>query len=413
MLSRLRRRTRHFFRKTRTLNNEPINKVSLVVIVLVDIFILVNVFWGLYDIGNWPLSPAQAYPCHTDWSAYRNQTDADKDFTTLRQSLSLYDQEFTRTGSYQQLAAGHWGQTDPVCLQYAALQDQLNTPENQQILTAINNDQTTLQNLEAANQEIRQQYDSTLLEEIAGQPRDRSINPIGAAEAKAELDANSAQIATLKGKIADRQQDLLNRPESQQFLGLLQDDAQYNQLDRRYNRATFWYPTQQIFLQGLFLLPLIGIAWTVHSYAQRRNYGLLALLSWHLLVIFWVPLIVKLFQILQIGALYEALSGIISAIVGGLLFVVSYVYIFLIPLIGFGLIKFFQNIVFNPKLQAAGRVQQGRCIRCARKLQPRDLHCPHCGFAQDEACPTCHQPTYRLLPHCRHCGAPQNLDRLV
>lgn len=62
MFSRVRRIIRQFFRKTRTINNEPLNKVSLIVIILVDIFILINVFTGINDISGWYISPSQAYP---------------------------------------------------------------------------------------------------------------------------------------------------------------------------------------------------------------------------------------------------------------------------------------------------------------------------------------------------------------
>ncbi|GAB1539783.1 hypothetical protein NUACC21_24500 [Scytonema sp. NUACC21] len=50
MLARIRRLLRQFFSKSRTINNEPLNKVSLIVIILIDIFILINVFTGLDDM---------------------------------------------------------------------------------------------------------------------------------------------------------------------------------------------------------------------------------------------------------------------------------------------------------------------------------------------------------------------------
>ena len=69
MLNRLLRRLRRFFRKSSTVNNEPINKVSLGVIILIDIFILVNVFIGLNDISQWPISPNQEYGCYLTWNS--------------------------------------------------------------------------------------------------------------------------------------------------------------------------------------------------------------------------------------------------------------------------------------------------------------------------------------------------------
>lgn len=405
MINRLKRMIRRFFRKSNQVNSEPINKVSLVVIILVDLFILTNVFLGLNDIGNWPISPSQAYPCYGDWSAYRQQTDEDKAFKFLQMALQRSQIDFPLQETYQDISRSHLGDVSDICTAYATRFDQVNTPENQQRLKEIEQRQSAIADLEAANQQIRAQYDSTLLEEIAGQPEALSINEVAAAEAKQQLDQNTAQIAQLESEIAALEGEISSAAASQPMLELLADDAQFATLEQRFERANFWHPTVEIFFQGLFLVPLLVIAWAVHQLAQRRNYGLVALLSWHLLVIFTVPLLVKLFQILQVGALFSFLSEIAIALLGGLSFLVSYIYILLIPLIGFGLIQFFQKVVFNPRVQAAGRVQKERCIRCAKKLPHHETHCPHCGYGQLRDCPVCHAPTYRLLPHCRACGA--------
>ncbi|MDB9528219.1 hypothetical protein PN498_19660 [Oscillatoria sp. CS-180] len=407
MLRRFRRWWRYFFRRTSTVNSEPINKVSLIVIVLVDLFILGMVFSGLSDVGHWPISPAQQHPCYANWSNYRTNTDTEKDIELIRNAVPLDDRETSLQSTYRSEAEDHLGQVSDLCLQYASYWDQLNTSANREVVADINQRRTTISDLEAANRQIRDQYDSTLLEDIAGQPRDRSINEVEAAEAKRTFNANTAQIETLREEISILEVRLIQSTESQQLVELLKSEAQFASLENPYNRATFWHPTVEIIFQGLFLLPLITISWLVHRSAQRNNHGLVALLSWHLLVIFLVPLIIRLFQIFQIGALFSALTAIANIIFGSLLFLISYVYILLIPLVGFGLIKFLQKIVFNPKVQASGRVQKSRCIRCARKLTQQDHYCPHCGYNQLQECGVCHQQTYRLLPYCRECGAPQ------
>ena len=60
MFAKIKRAFRQFFRKSITINNEPLNKVSLIVIILIDIFILINVFTGLDDISLWHITPSQA-----------------------------------------------------------------------------------------------------------------------------------------------------------------------------------------------------------------------------------------------------------------------------------------------------------------------------------------------------------------
>lgn len=404
-----RRLIRRFFRKTHVIKDEPLNRVSLAVILVIDLFILVNVFTGLDDIGRWPISPQQAYPCYSEWQSYRQQAEANRDFNLLQPIAS--DEWRIQESSYRdnvtQTAERHLGEVADVCLRYADYQDQIATPANRQIVRTIAAKNQEIHQLTAANQEIRDQYDSTLLEQIAGQPADQSINTVEAAQARQTLEDNNAAIATLQAEVRDLQTELVNQPESQDFLAFVQSADQFAIAEMGYERASFWYPSRQLFFQGLFLLPLIAITSSIHRTSQRRGYGLVSLMTWHLLVIFSIPLVIKLFQALQVGVLFSLLFDLASSLLGGLLFLVSYVYILLIPLLGFAIIKFSQRFIFNPQVQAANRVQKSRCIRCACKIQAGELHCPHCGYEQRQPCPHCHGLTYKHLPHCVHCGHPQ------
>lgn len=396
---------RAFWRRSRLVNDEPLNRVSLIVIILVDIFILINVFSGLNEISNWPLSPSQAQPCYAPWQAYRQDTQNQRDIRFLEQQITLDSPPQAFVERLQESSKGRLGTISPICFTYAQYQDAVNRPTNQQRLKERQEKQARIQTLEATNARIRKEYDSTLLEQLAGQTPDQSINLVEAAKAKATLEANNRQIAALKNEIAALEQAILQEPDSQAFLKFLAEDATFTQLENQYQHSQFWYPSLQFVLQTLFLLPLIAIALLVHRFADRRRYGLLALMSWHLLVIFLIPLVLKIFELLQVGALFEWLSNVILALFGGLLFLVSYLYILLIPAVGFGIIKVAQALFLNPQRQAAGRIQKQRCFRCGKRLRDLDQHCPHCGYLQWMPCPNCQQPTYRHLPYCRHCGA--------
>lgn len=408
MLNRLFRRIKRFFRKSSTLNDEPINRVSLGVIILIDIFILVNVFIGLDDIGRWYISPNQAYGCYPEWQSYR-ESDADrKDFTILQDAMpppeSMIESQQAR---YQRLNADHLGSVSSICTRYAEMQDDLNRSENQAMLRRIEQLQDEINDLEVANQTIRNEYDSSLLEDIAGQPREQAITSVEAAQASEELEANDRQITTLKAEQDTLRNQLITTDEGDRFLQYLNDTSTFQTLESRYDRASFWYPSIQIIFQGIFLVPLLVIAWIIHRYGRDRGYGLVALLSWHLIVIFCIPLVVKVYEFLQVGFLFTFLAEAIGALLGGLLFLISYLYILIIPVVGFGIIKFFQRVVFNTKLQAASRVQKSRCIRCAKKIHRHDTHCPHCGYHQFTQCRHGQHLTYKHLPHCRECGRPQ------
>ncbi|MBW4694727.1 MAG: ABC transporter permease [Lyngbya sp. HA4199-MV5] len=412
MFARLRRLIDRFFNRARTINNEPLNKVSLIVIILIDIFILVNVFTGLGDISRWHLSPSESYPCYAEWQAYRTQPKNDKEYEMLRRSLpDEFGAELPFQQTYAQAGQGHLGKVSEVCLSYAVAKDKLNTPANQQLLKTVNQKQSSIAKLEQSNQTIRSEYDSTLLEKIANQPREQSINSVGAEKAKQTLEQNQRQIGTLKNEVGALKKELLEKPESAAFIAVLNENERFNTVEKGYQHASFWYPSIQFAFQAFFLLPLIVAALAVHAFALRRGYGLVALISWHLLVIFFIPLIFKLFEFLQVGVIFQFLVNVLTALFSGLLFLVSYLYILLIPLIGFALIKFFQRIVFNAKRQAAGRVQRSRCLRCAKTIRHHDSYCPHCGYDQYMECQNCHAPTYKHLPHCRECGQPQDLGQ--
>ncbi|MEO1394891.1 MAG: hypothetical protein AAFV90_18455 [Cyanobacteria bacterium J06634_5] len=414
MFSRFRRSISRFFNKSRKINHEPINKASLIVLIIVDLFILANVFAGLDDISRWPISPRQAYPCHSEWQRYRQNELADKDYTLIAGAVRPADiwqeQQYLENQNYADGARGHLGQVSDVCLQYGGLRDGLSTQENNAIAQRINDAQAEINSFRNSNATIRQQYDSTLLEEIAGQPREQSINAVEAAAAKREIEQNDRAIAQREDTLEGLKDSLLKAPESQAFLDFLADNAAFSSVDSGYNKARFWYPSIQLLFQGLFLLPLIAIASTLHRFAQRKNYGYIALISWHLLAIFTIPLIWKVFEFLQIGFIFSWLADVIQALFGGLRFLLNYLQILIIPVIGFGIIKFFQKVVFNTRLQAANRVQNRKCVSCGKKIRKYDVHCPHCSYRQYQECNHCHNLTYRHLPYCKHCGESQLLE---
>ena len=398
---------RHLLSKLSGKSNKttPINKVSLIVIILIDIFILINVFIGLNDISGWILSPDQSHPCYSEWRNYRADPNRD-DYQIIASSvIASNDSQVSSPYYYPRANESSLGKVSPLCSDFADRKDKVNSANNQQIGQQINQKQQKIETLEQSNRRLREEYDSTLLEKIAGQDEKRSLNQVTAEKAKQAQDKNNLAISTLKAEVNKLKLNLISNPESIYLIALLKDTPKFEQLQQSYQQASVWYPSIQIALQAAFLLPLMLLALSVHNWAQRKSYGLVALISWHLLVILCIPLIAKIFEFLQFGAIARFVFDIISKIFGGLLFLVSYVYIFVIPLIGFGLIKFLQKIVAsNSKSQASIRVQKSSCIQCDRKIQPNDLYCSHCGYYQYIECQNCHKLTHKHLNFCRHCG---------
>jgi len=410
-MAQLRRLASRFLQRSARLGDAPLNKASLLVIVLVDVFLLINLFIGLDAIGQWPLGARQAYPCQQEWQAYRDPAAE----PPLRQrQLTILSASLGEPGFRQRALAAetdHLGRVDPTCLRFAALQDGIATrPEARRLGNAIAATTRVIGALEESSAAIRRQYDSSLLEQIAGQPRSRAINPVAAGEARRRLEAYGRRSAELQARRQALEDQLRADPASRALLAFLAQDGPYQAMQQGHERALFWEPSRRMLFQALFLAPLVLLALAVHRWASRRGHGLIALISWHLLVISLIPLLLKLFEFAQVGVLFSVIAERLRALFGNLLFLVSYVYVLAIPLVGFGLIKLLQGVLFNTRLQAGTRVQKGRCLQCARRVQSGSRHCPHCGYDQLRICGHCHRPTHRHLPFCRHCGSPQPGD---
>lgn len=401
-----------------SLNGQPLNKASLLVIVLMDLLLLVNIFSGMAAIAQWPLSPQQAFPCQAEWSLYRDgSTDQrEQNLAILRRALPRRSPGESQASAPEPgfraraIAAGrdHLGQVAPLCLEFAGHQDRIAAQpqlrQRQRELDAAESEITALEQDSAA---IRSQYDSSLLEQIAGQSASQSIQAVPASQARRQIEANDSRIASLRAEVVTLGQGLLEARDSQAFLAFLNRSGSYAAMERGFARAQFWAPSQRLLLQGLFLAPLVLLSLLIHRHALRHDHGLLALVSWHLLVISLIPLLLKLAEVAQVGVIFELLLAAVRALAGNLRFLVNYLYLLAVPVVGFALIKLLQALVFNPRLQAAERAQRSRCLHCARKLPNGDRHCPHCGYAQLRSCVHCHEPTRRHLPYCSHCGAAQ------
>ena len=413
MFNKFRRLLDRFFRKSSRLNHQPLTAPSLIVVVFIDLFILVNVFIGLNDISNWHLSPNQTQPCYREWSNYRSDLNAGKDYEFISQPIVEIigrSPDFTnRRIDYQRAQIGHLGTVSSICLDYAGLQDGMRTLENQATVKSIDTQLTKITRLEASNRLIREQYDSTLLDRVAGQSPSQSINAVSAEKAKQTIETNKVSINQLKQEVSQLKKTLLSQPTVVAVLNRLQDDTAFAAIEKEYRHFEFWYPSIQLGFQALFLLPVILVSIAIHRFAIRKNYGLVALITWHSLIISVIPALLKIFEFLQVGVLVQWLATTIGRIFGGLLFLVSYIKILLIPLAGFALIKFIQRFskqtIVNPQVQAATRILESRCLSCARKIGPQDAHCAHCGYQQYEECHHCQAMTHRHMPHCTHCGS--------
>jgi hypothetical protein len=397
--------------KSTQIHHEPINKISIIILIFIDVFVLINVFSGLGSISAWPLTPSEELPCYAAYEKY--QTDKRKgtfEFNASTIENIINEKSLYPNTIYPSTSNGYssrLGNPSDLCTEYAKLEKEIVSADNIKLKKSIDKDRDKISSLNQENKTLQSQYDSSLLEKIAGQSRQKSINIASSEQTKSKIDANNENIKRKQEQIKEKQTKLIKNPASDAYLKLLNDGSQYSKVKSAYQSAEFWYPNKILLLQTLFLLPLIIIAYFWHAISTRKNKGLQALLSWHLLLIFCIPLLIKIFEFLQFGNLVRVVLESITVLLGGLLFIASYGLILIIPLLGFWLIKFLQIFIFNSRVQAKNRIQKVHCIRCNSKLRLGDEFCPFCGFEQYVDCTNCHQKTYKLANFCNACGHQQ------
>ncbi|MGA1132663.1 MAG: zinc ribbon domain-containing protein, partial [Prochlorotrichaceae cyanobacterium] len=111
MLNFLQRLSRRFVRKSTQVSQTPLNKVSLIILIIIDVFVLINVFSGLYSVSSFPLSPQETYPCYSDYQTFHDSQSSLND----RQFLALQDALNPSSPVPNDILERRLGQVDSLC----------------------------------------------------------------------------------------------------------------------------------------------------------------------------------------------------------------------------------------------------------------------------------------------------------
>jgi hypothetical protein len=168
----------------------------------------------------------------------------------------------------------------------------------------------------------------------------------------------------------------------------------------------FWYPVKRLGMQLTFLLPLFVVFYLWNAASIRKNHGIQILVSSHLLVVSFIPILCKIFEtiydIIPKTLLKEILDLLIS-----LKLIAIWHYLVIALAIGTALllIFIFQKKFFSRERLLERRIAKGECQECGKRIAAVTNACPFCGFVQFRPCPSCQQQTYVHGKHCRECGA--------
>ncbi len=383
-----------------SLDNQPISKAALVIILFLDFFILTSIFTGMDQHTRQLASPDDSIP------SFCRDVVINQEWNPTSRTENLSNLIISYTNSYYPPAETKkdW---HPTCAPYLDLFDKI---KNNKELAAVFEERKKF-NREA--QELQRQintekgaYDTSLLETIAKQEEGQAnVDRI-----QENLQAKTESLNTLRGQIAALELEINNNPTVRLLWEKLatQQQAARTQLRADLQNAYFWYPLKKLGMQILFLLPLFAIFYLWNSASVRKIRGIQTLVSAHLLVVSFIPIFFKIIETIYDILPKKLLQSLIELLESlKLIAIWHYLVIALAIAAALFCIYIFQRKIFSREKLMERRIMKGQCQQCGKLLPKGSLACSFCGFSQYKSCSSCDKPTFVFGKHCSNCGTAQ------
>ena len=390
-----------------SLDDKPIGKAALVILFLLDVFILVSIFDGLSNHARQLTHPSQVIPQICRDIVIEDEWNKTSRLTRLSRAVSLsrgnyYLQDERRRA---ELIDKH-----PNCESIANL---LLAIENDDIvagkLSEWLNIKREISQINATLKQVNSAYDTSLLEDIAGQNQ-RAVNSHQTAQVeslKRDFSLKTNRLNQLVSKQGELESSLNQDKNSTALFGFVDNVTEADRVNLRddLRQLNFWYPVKRLGMEMIFLLPLFIIFYWWNKKSLVANRPFQSLVSSHLLVIVFIPVLFKIAELIydiipktflkQFIELLESLK---------LVALWHYLMMALIILTALALIYLFQKKLFSQEKLLEKRISKGQCQDCGKHLPENTAACPFCGFEQFKSCTHCNKPTYVFSTFCKECG---------
>jgi preprotein translocase subunit YajC len=390
-------------RLTSVSKEEPLNKLSLAVILILDLFVLSLVFTGLNEHTQ-QLTTAGEYMPATARSIFIDQSWTAANRISNLQPLILADRNNVRYRYDSPF------EKQKIKLMHPEAQRFFNQAktlaEDRPLHALFLKRQKTVEErgrTENAFDKAKQSYDTQLLENIANAAKPES----GAIATTAQQYAQ--KIDRLTAEIRSIEQQIHSHSGIRQLWTLISPtDAQRDEIVADFKRFQFWFPLKELAWQLLFLLPIFAVFYWWSSRSVKKDKPIQTLIASHLLVVASLPILLKVSE-LVIDIIpkhfFKKLFGFLQTL--HLMALWHYFVIFLAIAVGLALVCLIQRKVFNKQKVMQKRLAKGDCVACSKKLPPGAKACPFCGARQLHECAACSRETPIGGPFCIHCGTPK------
>jgi hypothetical protein len=383
-----------------SLDDQPLSKAALVIILFLDLFILTSIFNGLDEHTRQLSSPEDRIPAACREIVIDRQWNPTNRIESLSQVVLSYS---TRSYPVEERKR----ERHPVCAPYLDLVDQI---KNDKELTSIFEDRArSVREAGVLQREIgalKGAYDTALLESIAKEKEGQANVDAIKNDVRRKTDALNAlqdKITALDRGINGNAKVLLLW---ERLSGLQEQDRE--RLKTELRSLYFWFPVKRLGMQLLFLLPLFVVFYAWNSTSIRRGRGIQTLVSSHLLVVSFIPIFFKIIETVYDIIPKKLLKKIIDLLESlNLVAIWYYLVIALGVAAALFVIYIFQKKLFSKAKLLERRLAKGQCQACGKHLPPGAAACPFCGFVQFKPCDSCGRPTHVHGKFCKECGKEQ------
>ncbi|MFA4828715.1 MAG: zinc ribbon domain-containing protein [Thermodesulfovibrionales bacterium] len=354
-------------RLTRITENEPLSPLSIVLVILLDLFVLVNLFIGLSDQTKQLTSPDEYVP------SVCREIIIDKNWVNENRipelsSLILQDQR-----NYWEIVPDKKDK-HPICKDiYASIKDM---KDNKGLISHLDE-----------RDKLTKRYNSY-------DAYQKQKNP--------EVDKILANIKDIDEKI--NALDVVKGF----WVKVEKKGALAQTLTNDLRKINFTYPIKRLGIRILFLLPVIILLFLWNSTSIRKNRYLQTFISSHLLIVSFIPAFFEICQAVFDIIPHKLFQKIMEFLeVWNLIAIWYYILIIVAILLSLFFIYILQKKVFTKARLLRNRLEKKKCVDCGRPL-PYQLHfCPFCGVSQKMICKHCNKETLQGASFCIHCGKDQ------
>ncbi len=375
--------------------DEPLSGISVVLLIILDIFIFTNVMIGVK--GETAKVPSGSYYYPSDCSKHFKKVQTDyKNFEKYRYGQSR--------SAHLRPHLSQYCQDLDTKIEVFSLQDAFKTN-----LKRVQNIEEKQRQNKYRLEQISTQYNTRLFERIAQMQNNSELK-----NAKSEYDGIIADNRNLKEEL-----DLVPTVSSLECFNayvkyLKENRSAFLEAKKSY---VFWQPFKEYGHMLIFILPLLlffGFFYrrTKGQQLSQRNYNpVVKIISAHISLILAIPLVW-----FTLGLIYHVLpktllKSIIEFLVEiGLISILNYLAILLVVLLFGAMIYWIQKRNLKKKLSVKVSrnlprlISWSQCFECEYKIDYEKEFCPFCGVKLHIECASCQSIMNRHECFCSSCG---------